>query len=192
MPNPALHGTATNCFFPRAVVVVAAARELGWLAPWSTKDLAYLNFLVAATEPAVEALANNPSLELEPSLLVAVSHLIGYWVEVQPLGKLLRQAVDGGATVSSDLWHPLRPPVFHRPAVVQALHTQLADEWRRVLAEKPVPEDDWYRIEIEKVLRLFRHAAGRAECVVSILQRPVDKERASKVRIPLKGIGGWG
>lgn len=154
--------------------------------------MAYLNFLVAATEAEVEALSHDPNLELEPSLVVAVSHLIGYWVEVQPLGKMLGQAIDGGATVSPGLWHPLRPPVFHRAEAVQSLHGQLADEWQRVLAEKPVAEDDWYRIEIEKVLRLFRHAAGRTECVVSILERPGDQERASKVRIPLKGIGGRG
>jgi hypothetical protein len=179
--------TPGNHYSPVAAVPLSVS-----FAPWSAIALAYLNFLAAATTADIQALSKDASVVLEPSLVVAVSHLIGYWVEVQPLGKLLGQAVDGGTAVSPDLWHPLRPPVYHRTEAVQALHRQLAEEWQRVLAEKPVPEDDWYRIEIEKVLRLFRHASDRAECVVSILERPGDQERASKVRIPLKGVGGRG
>ena len=148
--------------------------------------MAYLNFLVAAPEVDVLALSRDTSVVLEPSLVVAVSHLIGYWVEVQPLGKIVGQAVDGGLAVSPDLWHPLRQPVYHRAEAVQALHLQLVEEWERVLADKPVPEDDWYRIEIEKVLRLFRHASDQTECVVSVLERPADHERARRVRIPFK------
>ena len=154
--------------------------------------MAYLNFLVAVPDADVLALSRDVSLVLEPSLVVPVSHLIGYWVEVQPLGKLLGQAVDGGLTVSSELWHPLRPPVYHKSDAAKALYQQLTEEWQRVVAEKPVPEDDWFRIEIEKVLRLFRHASDRGESVVSVLERPADQERAHRVRIPFARSGGRG
>jgi hypothetical protein len=146
--------------------------------------VAYLNFLIAATDADVLALSRDVSLLLEPSLVVPVSHLIASWVEVQPLGKLLGQAVDGGLTVSSELWHPLRPPVYHNADAAKALYAQLAEEWQRVVAERAVPEDDWFRIEIEKVLRLFRHASDRSESIVSVLERPADQERAHRVQIP--------
>jgi len=148
--------------------------------------VAYLNFLLAASESDVLALSRDPSVVLAPSLVVSVSHLIGYWVQVQPLGKLLGQAIDGGIPMNSDLWHPLRSPVYHQPTSVQELHRSLAEEWEGVLAGTPVPADDWYRIEIEKVVRLFGHASDRAECVVSVLEQPRDHERASKIRIPFK------
>lgn len=154
--------------------------------------MAYLNFLAAVTEADVQALSQDASAVLEPSLVVAVSHLIGSWVVVQPLGKLLGQAVDGGLAVSSDLWHPLRPPVYHNAETVRAIHHQLADEWQRVLADQSVPEDDWYRVEIEKVLRLFWHASNRSESVVGVLERPADQVRAQKVQIPFKWSVGWG
>ena len=148
--------------------------------------MAYVNFLVAASEVDVLKLSRDASYVIEATLVVAVSHLIGYWLEVQPLGKLLGQAVDGGLTLNPELWHPLRAPVYHDSEKVQTLNQQITDEWQRVLAENPVPEDDWYRLEIEKILQLFRHASDRAECVVSILESPADQERGSKVRIPFK------
>jgi hypothetical protein len=48
----------------------------------------------------------------------------------------------------------------------------MTEAWQQALATLPVPEDDWYRIEIEKVLQLFRHASERGECVLSILEPP--------------------
>lgn len=162
------------------------------LAPRKAFALAYLNFLAAVTESDIQALSKDVSVVLEPSLVVAVSHLIGYWGEVQPLGKMLGQAIDGGVAVSPGLWHPLRPPVYRNAEMVRALHRQLADEWQRVLADQPVPEDDWYRIEIERALRLFQHASDRSESVVSVLKRPADQVRGQKVRIPFKRSGGRG
>ena len=154
--------------------------------------MAYLNYLVAAPEADVLVLSRDSTFVLEPSLVVGVSHLIGYWVEVQPLGQLLGQALDGGIVVSPGLWHPLRPPIYHKAEAVKALHQQIAGEWQRELAANPVPQDDWYSIEIEKVLRLFRHASDRSESVVSVLERPADHERGQKVHIPFTWSGGRG
>jgi hypothetical protein len=46
------------------------------------------------------------------------------------------------------------------------------------------PGDDWLAAEVGRLLRLFRHAAGAGECVVSVLERPPDPERAGRVRVP--------
>jgi hypothetical protein len=146
--------------------------------------MAYLTYLVSVPQAQVAALRADPAALLTPSLRVHVSHLIAYWVQVQPLGQLLGQAIDGGTAINSALQHPLRDPCYHEPEVVKSLYAQLAAAWQQALGMGPVAEDDWYRIEIEKVLRLFRHAAERGECVVSVLQPPADAGRASKVRIP--------
>jgi hypothetical protein len=146
--------------------------------------VAYLTYLVSVPPAEVAALRADGTTSLTPSLKVGVSHLIGYWVQVQPLGQLLGQAIDGGTALSTELWHPLRDPCYHEPEAVQSLLAQLDAVWQQVTTSTPMQEDDWYRIEIEKVLRLFRHAAQRGECVVSVLAPPADWERAHRVRIP--------
>jgi hypothetical protein len=146
--------------------------------------VAYLTYLASVPHAEVLTLRADDTAMLTPSLMVGVSHLIGYWVQVKPLGQLLGQAIDGGTELQSGLWHPLRAPCYHEPSAVQTLYAQLAAEWQQVTASTPIEQDDWYRLEIEKVLRLFRHAAGRGECVVSALQPPADQQRASQVHIP--------
>ncbi|MCE9561626.1 MAG: hypothetical protein K8U57_06185 [Planctomycetes bacterium] len=135
--------------------------------------MAFRNHLVSATHAQVEALRGNQIAIITPSLALSVSHLIAYWVETQPLGQLLGQAIDGGEILNSSLRHQLRDPCFHDPQTVRSLYTTLSEAWQQVTASQPVPPDDWYRIEIEKVLRLFAHAAGCGECVVSALE-PCD------------------
>jgi len=152
--------------------------------------VAYLNFLVAVPEADVLALGRDASVTLSPSLVVAVSHLIGYWVDFLPLGKLLGEAIDGGVPVSTELWHPLRPPVYHGAEAVRALQLQLADAWQHVLASHSLSDDDWCREEAEKVQRLFLHAANRHEAVVSVLDRPGDHERGRRVRTLFKWPNG--
>jgi hypothetical protein len=151
--------------------------------------LAYLNYLASVPTGEVAALHADAAILLQPSLLLGVSHVIAYWVKPQPLGQLLGQAIDGGAVLNRELWHPLRVPVYHEPEAVRSLLARLEEAWQGALASRPVREDDWYRIEIEKVLRLFRHAAEHNECVVSVLEPPTDRKRADRVRIPFAPIG---
>jgi hypothetical protein len=135
--------------------------------------LAYLNLLAAVTESQVNNLRADATIHLSPSLLVGVSHLIAYWVSVQPLGTVLGQAIDGGDLLNDVLEHPFRSPVFHSRQDVVLLEQKLTVAWREALAGAVTNEltssDDWYRIEIEKVLRLYKHAVERDECVVSAL-----------------------
>jgi hypothetical protein len=161
--------------------------------------VAYLNYLgsvpaeqVAALRAAAASAAELASLpRLRPSLLVGVSHLVGHWIYDRSLGDLLIQVLDGGTALHGTLWHPLRAPCYHEPPDVKSRHTTLAAAWQQTLATQPVPEDDWYRVEIEKVLRILQHAAAHDECVVSALAPPFDRERADKVNIPFElGDGG--
>jgi hypothetical protein len=132
--------------------------------------MAYLNHLLSVPCAEVEALRKNPDASLTPSVSVSVSHLIAYWVQVQPLGQLLGQAIDGGSVINSTLKHQLRDPCYQDPEAVKTLLPQLTKAWEQALSIGPVPDGDWYRIEIEKVLRVFTHAADHGECVVSVLE----------------------
>ncbi len=153
--------------------------------------MAYLNLLASVPEQQVQALRQDSTLLLRPSLRVAVSHLIGYWVEIQPLGKLLGQAIDGGEPISKNLWHPLRSPVFHGPEMARTLYQGIDDAFRDARGPQADESDwDWYRDEINKVLRIFRHASDRGECVVSVVEPPADAERADRVRIPFEANTG--
>ena len=132
--------------------------------------MAYLNRLASVPSAEVEALRTDLNFPVAASLTVFVSHLIAYWVQVQTLGKLLGQAIDGGAVLNSELRHQFRVPCYQEPQTVCQLNAQLAEAWQQAISVEPVPPDDWYRVEIEKVLRVFAHAADRGECVVSALE----------------------
>lgn len=152
--------------------------------------MAYLNFLVSVSEQQVLALRKDNKALLRPSLLVAVSHLVGSWVQVQPLGRLLGQALDEGELVNEHLWHPLRSPVYHGPEDVRTLHQQLNDAWTFATRQQARPDLSIDPNEIHKVLNIFRHASDHGECVVSVLDRPSDRERADRVRIPFVASDG--
>lgn len=132
--------------------------------------MAYLTYLVSVPPTEVERLRSDPDVPVSRSLTVTVSHLIAYWVQIQPIGQLLGNAIDGGMVLNSGLRHRLRDPCYHDPETVRSLSMQLSEAWQQATSAEPIPPDDWYRIEIEKVLRLFAHAAGRGECVVSVLE----------------------
>ncbi len=155
--------------------------------------MAYLNLLASVPEVDLERFRGNRESAggtensepagrtenreewLRPSLVVGVSHLVASWISIQPLG----QALDGGNRVHPELWHPLRVPLFHTPNEVR----QLATEVDAAIDPSEIAGDIWLTHELGQVRRLFRHAAGRGECVVSVLQPPVDPERASRVRM---------
>jgi hypothetical protein len=137
--------------------------------------MAYMNSLYSVTERRVQAYRRDAAARLRPSLVVSVSHLVGYWVESQPLGSLLGEALDGGEPLSERLTHPFRAPVLHTPGQVQALYRRLADAWQN--PRGPEVKEAWYRREISEVLRAFRHASGRSECIVSAVHEITESRR---------------
>ena len=149
--------------------------------------MAYLNLLAAVDPEQVTHLRGDHGFRLAPSKVVGVSHLLGNpgWVTHPPLVSVLAEVLDGGEWLAGSLWHPLRVPKYHPPGAVAVLASRLDEVWRATLAGRPLPDDDWYRIEIEKVIAVLRHAAALVEGVASVLQPPFDQERACRVVNPL-------
>jgi len=146
--------------------------------------LAYFTLMASVGEAAVDAFHRDPATPLRPSLVSGASHLLGYWVSVQPLGRLLAEAVDGGELLHAELWHPLRPPMFHRPPRVRALADEIRAAWEVSRAELPKDDGDWLAAEVGRMLGVYRHAAAVGECIVTALDHPSDEARARRVRIP--------
>jgi hypothetical protein len=142
--------------------------------------------MASVGEAEVDALRQDPSLHLHPTLVSGASHLLSYWVKAQPLGQLLNEAVDGGELLHGEFWHPLRPPMFQRRIKVRSLAEQIETAWESVKADMPTDDGGWLVAEISRLLRLYRHAATAGECVVTALDLPGDQERARRVRIPWK------
>lgn len=89
-------------------------------------------------------------------------------MKVQPLEKLLREAIDGGERLHDQLWHPLNVPMVHQPDAV--LKLQLAGAWAAATSENGNPDEgDWYAIEISKVLDVFSYASTRGMCIARFL-----------------------
>src|SRR5436305_1721072 len=107
--------------------------------------MAYAVYLVSVPPSQVDSLRNVPQVLLQPARIEIVSHLIAYWVKVQPLGKLLGEAVQGGELLTPMLHHPLRNPVCHRPDDVAQIHSQLAAASHEMFVAHPVVEGDWFR-----------------------------------------------
>lgn len=148
--------------------------------------MAYFTLIASVAESEVDAFRKDPSLMLQPSLVSGASHLLSYWVDVQPLGQLLSEAVDGGELLHDSLWHPLRPPMFHRSTKVRSLAEKLEIAWEHIERDEREDDGGWLAAEIGRLLRVYRHAAESGEAVVTALDRPGDEERAQRVRIPWK------
>lgn len=138
--------------------------------------MAYFNLLASVCDDEIEQLRRDPGFCLNPSLVLASSHLIAYWVDAQPLGRLLAAALDDGELIHPEFWHPLRPPVFHRSEHVRELADQIGVAWNAM-----AQGDEWLVTEVRQVMRLFRHAAAGNECVVSALDPPGDADRGRRV-----------
>jgi hypothetical protein len=154
--------------------------------------MAYLNRLASVLQQRIDALRQDLREPLGASRVTFCSHLLAYWVEEQPLGKLLGEAIDGGHRLDPRLWHPLRSPVVQDAKTVASLNEQLQSEWDRVVRDKrAVVNEGWYVSEIRRVLAIFEHASKRGECIVSMLDRPADIGAARRVRLPDLTSGSW-
>jgi hypothetical protein len=134
--------------------------------------MAYMCLLGSVPESQVLAMRADAGVKLQPSLLIPVSHLIAYWVVIQPLGGLLGKAIDGGEMLNENLVHPFRSPSYHNPESARMLYAALTAAWQEAIRDKSsdVGSDTWYRMEIGKALQAFGHAAGRGECLVNAIE----------------------
>ena len=146
--------------------------------------MAYGNYLASISPEQVHLLRQCVTSKLAPTKVVLVTHLTGYWVKHQPLGDLLGRALDGGELLSSVLSHPLRDPKFHTPSEALVLFRDISAVWHEVLMGEPFPEREWFREDIERLLSVFERAVQDKHGVVSLLEPPLDAERANHVHIP--------
>jgi hypothetical protein len=133
--------------------------------------MAYLNWLASIPVAAIPNLKSIAAINQHATASSPCSHLIASWVVVQPLGRLLGEALDGGDSLPGGWRHRLRGPKYHLPDAVCELSRRLHDEWQ-LMSDCAVEgsADQWYSMEIDRVLRLFRHTETRSEAVVSYLE----------------------
>lgn len=147
--------------------------------------MAYGTIIASAPLDSVLAYREKASSSLPPSMVIQVSHLLAYWIRVEPLGNVLGSCVDGGEVLAPRLWHPFRAPLVHRPEAVTRLASELEEAWNQILKQHgEVEDDDFFHPQITKLLKLFQHASTQGEAVVSFLDKPADHARARKVELP--------
>lgn len=105
-------------------------------------------------------------------------------IDLQPLGRVLAEAIDIGQPLRNDGWHPLRAPVVADPETVMARAMKLEDAWRQAEPELGGMMADVLGPSINRVRELYAHAAARNESVVSFLSAPDDPEKASRALVP--------
>jgi hypothetical protein len=97
------------------------------------------------------------------------------------LRRHISRSYAGGELLHGEFWHPLPPPMFHRPPKVRSLAEHVEPAWEGMKADIPQDDGGWSVAEVSRLLRVYRHAAG--ECVVTELNLSGDEERARRVRI---------
>jgi len=100
------------------------------------------------------------------------------------LRELLIEAFDGGEVLRSDLWHPCRVPLFHHFEHVNALAPAIAACFAELLSGLDDSMRKAYQSDLGDVVSLFCYAANKELCVVSTLDLPFDRERASRITLP--------
>lgn len=149
--------------------------------------MAYGTIVASVSEESVSAYRADARTVLDTSMSVFVSHLLAYWIQVEPFGSTLGKCIDGGEELAPRLWHPLRVPLVHSPDAVADLANELERAWNETQQKHVAVEDnDFCGPQITNLVKLFVYATANDECVVTFLDRPSDGERASKVEIPLK------
>lgn len=146
--------------------------------------MAYGNYIAAVPLDQIAELRRNPDSLLRPSRLEIVSHLLAYWVKAQPVGQIFGEILDGGERLAEGFEHPLRAPVMHSPADVVRLRTSLREGLDAATAAGETREIEWFRGDIESLVSVMDLAIESGEALASVLEPPMDEERAAKVRIP--------
>lgn len=126
--------------------------------------MAYMCIIASVTRDKVGQIRVPADVAQFASRVACASHFI------VPASKELRDALDGGMPLETDVWHPLRGFMFHEPARVQEQAAHLAALAMRMCEPThPLHSDKWTQDEVAKVIDLFQHASMRGEAVVTHL-----------------------
>ena len=105
-------------------------------------------------------------------------------MQLQPLGRILGEVIDGGEILRQNLEHPFRMPLVHDSSGIKVSYQKLQGAWESVKASYPIEPDDWYDEQIESVLSIFAWASERGEAVVTALGMKSDSESANLGFLP--------
>jgi hypothetical protein len=153
----------------------------------------YINVLFSVPAEQIRAIQDDPNRLLHPASVSPVGHVWWPAEEAEPLLDLIGEVLDGGELLSPAYRHPLRPPVYHDPRRVRDLAEQLDRAWQQPYAAPyRVEAGGMVRSGFEEILRLFRGASGRGECVVSVLLPPTGVEGYDWVKMPFAVIPASG
>jgi hypothetical protein len=142
--------------------------------------MAYLTFLYSVSQQNITAFCSQrDAMLLKPSKTAVCSHLLASWVEIQPLGQVLGEAIDGGEQLHAELRHPLRPPRFHTSAATRVCHQNLQKAWAIATASEPIEKDDWYAEQISHVLSIFAWADEHGEGIITALEPLPDEGKTT-------------
>lgn len=144
--------------------------------------MAYGNYIAAVDWKDVVRLRNGMQRTLHPRQVIFISHLTAYYVTEESLRNSLLQIVDGGEELSPAFWHPFRVPTVHTPQNVIKLETDLQREWNGLSIE--VRAEHGFSRDISEILAVLQTAASNEDALISVLEPPVDNERAQRVLCP--------
>ena len=148
--------------------------------------MAHSILLSSVADEEVIAFREGRRSTMEASLSISCSHVLTSWVYPEDLRKMLREAIDGGAILSSNLSHPFRPPYWHPSVSTSEIEANLRKVWKaQQEMAGSVDPSDWYVVEIGKVVKLFGHAASSHNGVVSFVELVAADEHARRVSIPV-------
>src|SRR5690242_6992668 len=128
--------------------------------------MAYAVLLASVPDEQILAFREERRQLLEANLSILSSHVLTSWVQPTELRDLLRRAIDGGQILRHDLWHPLRSPLWHPSVAVAEIQPELRRVRNDLLVEHADNPNDWYAVEISKVLQVFEHASDSHNGVV--------------------------
>ena len=109
--------------------------------------MAYSVLLASVADDQVVAFREGSRSALAGDRKTHCSHSLTAWVQPNDLRKSLRLAIDGGEVLRSDLWHPLRVPVWHRSSEVAFVESPLRKAWNDTLNQLgPLDPSDWHAV----------------------------------------------
>ena len=144
--------------------------------------MAYSTILASCSKERVAAFRSNQQESLRASRIISVSHILAYWIQLEPLHEILAEVIDGGEPLHRHFKHQFRDDMFHPAHQVPELHLRLKTSHEKALQEHQVPEDDWYRVQIEQMIELLAWASTNGEGVISLLGAPYNEATYARTR----------
>lgn len=145
--------------------------------------MAYMTLLASVSSDDIASIRTDVTAVLQPIHRSHVSHYFVSGPRPNRAADVVAEALDGGFILNNAFWHPLRPPMYRDVYATQMLYQTLTAD-RYAMEFDELRSDDWFRSELDRLFAIVSHASDDELCLVSAIERPADRERADRVRIP--------